>query len=146
MSHDSFEELVFALHDGELSPAERARAEAHLAECSACRAVLEGWKKSAPAFFRAPAAPPSEAFVQRVMAALPAAAPRADWREFFTFPRLALAGAGALVLVLFLRPDRPPMPVDPSAAVLHVASVLGSESPDAEEGTGPEEAVEEYFL
>ena len=44
-SHDRYKQLLMALLDGELAPAERAELETHLADCRECRAELDGFRR-----------------------------------------------------------------------------------------------------
>lgn len=73
MNHEELKESVFALHDGELADAEHRETESHLEGCAECRLTLENWKKISVALFHEEA-PVSEAFVQRVMEAIPPSA------------------------------------------------------------------------
>jgi anti-sigma factor RsiW len=160
MDHETLKDLVFALHDGELSPALRGEAEAHLAACAECRAKLEGWRRTSAAFFRPSSSLGSERFVRGVMERIEEEAERLPapsalsglLRIFSPLPRLALAGAAALAAALFLvRPAAPPPPaLNAAAEVVYVAELMEGPAESAEASAGADErigtAIEEYFL
>lgn len=118
--HEAVLELLPWHLTGTLAPADRARVEAHLAACPACRAALVEERALARAVR---SADPLDAMAERSLAALdarlarPAAArtphpaapsPRGPW----LLRGVALAQAAALVLAVtaLLRPDAPTLP------------------------------------
>lgn len=147
MNHEAMKEKVFALHDGELALEERGEVESHLAACASCRGDLAAWKESAALFFRAPSVTPSEAFVRAVMEKVEGLPVRESlfekFRDLVSPPRLVFAGAAALALSFALWPDRPR---EPGAGVRHAMEILEDPASPAAQESGPEEAVEEYFL
>jgi anti-sigma factor RsiW len=108
MTHDDLNDLAMALHDGQLSPADKALAEAHLAGCPECRRELESWKRAAIALFQGALVAPSETFVRRVMRGIEAESRPSAWARLRSLrtPRWAWAGAfaaaAAAALWLFL--------------------------------------------
>ena len=75
------------------------------------RKDLKDWKRLKRALFKAPAVEPSEAFVRRVMAALPQETAEAAW-TFVDWLTPALGFAFASLLLFYARPrvDREPFP------------------------------------
>jgi anti-sigma factor RsiW len=94
MTHPTTEDL-FALYDGELAGEAARTAAAHVTQCQACAAALDGWKRTAGAAFVRMDAPVSEVMVTRVMRSLQAAPPRAArpavWLRWLA-PALGVAG------------------------------------------------------
>ncbi len=71
MSHEEWQVLVSAYHDGEVTDAERARVEAHLAECAECQALLADCRRLGQAVHNLPWGEPSRELWPRVRAKLP---------------------------------------------------------------------------
>lgn len=63
-------EEVQAFLDGALSPAERARAEEHLASCARCSAEIDGWRNLFEGLQDLPVLTPREGFADRVVAGI----------------------------------------------------------------------------
>jgi anti-sigma factor RsiW len=103
-------ELV-AFLDEELAPEARARVEAHLADCAACRAELERLWKALGALDALPATQPGPGFEARLEAALARERKPAWWARWLRpAPALALGGAlaAALLLVVLVQGTAPP--------------------------------------
>ena len=66
MNHESVQNDVMALLDGQLDAARRPAAEAHLRDCASCRAFAEAWAE-ASALLRVPEPAPSDRFAWSVM-------------------------------------------------------------------------------
>ena len=162
MTHDDLKDLTMALHDGQLSPSDKALAETHLAGCPECRRELESWRRTAKILFRETPVAPSEMFVQRVMRGIesqdrPTALARsAAWERpsawarlrSLSGPRWAWAGAfaaAAAALWLFL-PRSPVRFV--SAEKPDIAAEMSDVSVDAigSETDGYGTTVEAYWL
>ena len=78
MKHEIIVEKLSEYRDGALSAAERLEVSRHVSDCDDCAAVLADWERLTKIFFRRsplPAPVATEAFVARVMARLPEAAP-----------------------------------------------------------------------
>jgi anti-sigma factor RsiW len=67
MEHNMIREKVLLLRDGELRASEASGLEAHLEECSSCRALYKTSGSIGPVLFDEPLPPPSEDFVSGVM-------------------------------------------------------------------------------
>jgi anti-sigma factor RsiW len=174
VTHDDLKDLTMALHDGQLSPSDKALAETHLAECPECRRELESWRRAAKTLFQETPVAPSEMFVQRVMRGIePEGRPtalarsvtalarnavreRPAWEQpsawarlrSLSGPRWAWAGAfaaAATALWLFL-PRSPIRPI--SAEKPDIAAEMSDVSVDAigSETDGYGTAVESYWL
>jgi len=99
------DELLSAYIDGQVTAAERARVEAHLADCPACAGELRALRVTVSLLQEMPPAPLPRAFT------IPASVARLAWWEVLTRSRLGLArgwgyrtlqGATALVAVLLM--------------------------------------------
>jgi anti-sigma factor RsiW len=143
------EELV-AYADGEHSDAERARVEAHVGSCLACRRELERVHKLSDLLAGLPSVEPSPGFEQRFWARL-AAAPtvaRPRWRAArIGLPALAAAAALALVSYWTVArveraapPDTRAVAAAPSVAA-PPAALARSEERRHDEGTDDEVRV-----
>jgi anti-sigma factor RsiW len=120
MEHETIVEKLSEYRDGALSAADRDAVARHLTECSDCASVLSDWERLSKAFLRrAPAPTPfqTEAFVARVTARLPGAAPApfAWLTGRWLVPAVGLSFA---VLALSFRPYASVDPVDPASALL----------------------------
>ncbi|MGC8872870.1 MAG: zf-HC2 domain-containing protein [Chloroflexia bacterium] len=95
MKHEAWRLLVSAYQDGELNPGDRARVEAHLAECTECRQVLTDYRQIGDALRHLPRREPSRELWHRVRGALPSRRPvRPLWVRL-----LPVASAAVLLLV-----------------------------------------------
>ncbi|HRY29103.1 MAG TPA: hypothetical protein P5079_03595 [Elusimicrobiota bacterium] len=159
MNHDKMKELVFAMHDGELFPADRSVAESHLASCAECRAALAEWRKTAAAMFPAEKPVASEAFVSAVMRRIETEPAAGFWgrlggfmetlRTAFSLPRLALAGAAVLAVTVFFlsRPMKTASVPMTEAEVEFVSDLMEGPLQTAENGGAAlGTTIEEYFL
>ncbi len=102
MSCEKTQELLSAYLDGDLSPAERAEVEAHLAACPECAGLLARLRTALQAFASFPEVEISPALAAR-LAAIPAAGRRRPVFRFEALFRPALqpvlaAAAGLLML------------------------------------------------
>jgi len=90
-------EVVQAFLDGALSPAERARAEEHLASCARCAAELDGWRLLFEGLQDLPVLAPRAGFADRVVAGIetPEALPWAARARVALGARLGLTPDGA---------------------------------------------------
>ena len=116
MNHEELKDKLHALHDGEISPGERAELLAHLSACSSCRSEHERWERIAGAFLRAapsPAGSETERFTARVMARIHAelseetASPWYQAGMRWMTPTLGFALAMALLLAMWPGPELP---------------------------------------
>src|SRR5438309_11641497 len=103
MTCDDALNLINAKLDGELSPDDRARLDAHVAACAACQsaadAILAQDAELRSAF--APRRRAARALAERVIAALPPS-PRRRWQFTAWLPMIASAAAGfAIAWALF---------------------------------------------
>ena len=120
MKHEQIVEALSEYRDGALSAADRETVSRHVADCADCARVLADWESLSGVFFRrspAPTAFQTEAFVARVTARLPAAAPSPlAWLTGRWFvPALSFSFA---VLALSFRPYAGLEISDPAAALL----------------------------
>jgi anti-sigma factor RsiW len=95
-NHDP--ELISLYIDGELEPAERARVEAHLASCEACRRTRDAFA-AVGARVRAAAAPADRLAARRALREILASGPEPFWRRRVAVPAPALATLVAALLV-----------------------------------------------
>lgn len=113
MSCRKIQQLIQAYVDGEVSPAERSRVEAHVDQCAACAGALRETRQLTALLAGAPERRVSDRFEHDLMAALqraePQAAPAAWWERFrlrfewrVRMPALATAGGLAAALVVSL--------------------------------------------
>ncbi len=98
MPHQPFEEWLLAAH--ELRPAEAAKLEAHLRECSACRALAAGWVEAERRLQAAPLLAPRPGFAERWQTTL--AAREIAQRRWQAWLVLGLCVSGAVVLAVIL--------------------------------------------
>lgn len=120
MEHDNIVEKLSEYRDGALSAADRGTVSRHLTECSDCEAVLADWERLSKAFLRREPAPTpfqTEAFVARVTARLPGAAPApfAWLTGRWLVPAVGLSFA---LLAVSFRPYASVEASDPAAALL----------------------------
>jgi len=106
MNHELIKEDVFALYDGQLSSARTQEIQAHLQVCSACRDLLENWKKISDLFVPAFHFEQSELFVRQVMRrvrVLSQKEERMDWGHFsrWAFPTLAMSVIGFMAVLIY---------------------------------------------
>jgi anti-sigma factor RsiW len=139
MSHDLSIETLFAYRDGELNPADCAAVRTHLAQCSACRNVLENQELIFHSF-RDALAPAG--FAERVMAQVEST-PRSPWWAPLGFRRWAWAGGLAFAGTIFLLLPRHAGPRPTSGADLTL-DLAYSSNPEEEAGFGT--GIEENFL
>lgn len=100
-------ELLSAHLDGEAAPEERARADAHLAACAACRATFEDFRTIAQASTRIEIPEIPEGLRERVMAAVaPPAPPRRAWIG----AAASVAAAGLVATAWYLQGPEAPAP------------------------------------
>ena len=97
MKHESWRLLVSAYRDGELAPEDRARVEAHLAQCPECAQVLADYRRMGEALKQLPRREPSRDLWYRVRAALPV---RRSARPFWV--RLVPVASAAMLLLVAL--------------------------------------------
>src|SRR5688572_2673837 len=93
-------------------------------------------------------ADPSEAFVQNVMRRVRQIETAPAWHRWFSFPRLALAGAGVAAFLVFVIPrgNTPVTPVEDTPAIIYTASLLDSAIDEEEAETETGSLIETYFL
>lgn len=106
MKHEDLHPDMQAFHDGELAPAARRAAEAHLAACAACRAELGGLRALDSLLRRRAAFADISGRVMASAALLrPTASPLHGW---WKLPAMALASVAvyALCVEAGLLPDR----------------------------------------
>lgn len=129
MEHEEIVQRLPELIDGELSDAEKATVEAHLAGCAACYQAMMDWRKAVRAVFAHPAPTSSastEDLVREIMARLPAARSGETWLEFPDLRWLVpVIGFSAAVLLSSFLPyaqgrstAADPVLADPNARVL----------------------------
>ena len=78
MKHEHIVEALSEYRDGALGAADRKAVSAHVSGCADCSTLLADWESLSKAFLRRPPSPTlfkTEAFVARVTARLPGAAP-----------------------------------------------------------------------
>ena len=133
MSVHHLGDVISALLDGELAPAARAAAEAHLAECSACAAEYEQTAAVRSAVRALPPVDPPFGLIERMLLAeTPAAAPRGRR------PPLWLAGAAAAVsLVVVAVVPRDNHTVQPPVATFVDAHAAATPGADPVSGLAP---------
>lgn len=91
------------LHDGELSPAERARFESHRAHCSECRRSAREFEESLSLFRSARSRPPNADLAARILRKVQAGPRRpAPFGVFFGIDPRWAAAAATVVFGLFL--------------------------------------------
>ena len=138
MEHEKIVEWLSEYRDGALGAADREAVSLHLTECAGCAAVLADWERLSRVFLRRPPAPTpfqTEAFVARVTARLPAAAPA--WLARLTGRWLVPAlGMSFAALALSFRPYAGLEISDPAAALLAGADRGASFALPAPESAG----------
>lgn len=138
MEHEKIVERLSEYRDGALDSSEREAIALHLAGCAECSAVLADWDGLAKVFFRRPPAPTpfqTEAFVARVTARLPAAAPAPlSWPTGRWL--LPAMGLGFAALALSFRPYASLEVSDPAVALLSGADRAAGISAAAPETSG----------
>ena len=131
-----------AYYDGELPPAERAEAEAHLKSCADCRRELTRWREIARTLLEPALVRPSDRFVAAVMGDVDAlerpVVERAAWLPGWLVPAFALA---ASALVFYFSLPSSPLNFDSEAMLLsgnetQLAMVLGEQPPGPDEVLG----------
>jgi anti-sigma factor RsiW len=104
MEHKELEDKILLLRDGRLSREETRLAEAHLADCAECRALLADAEKIK--LFAAPLPPASDRFVLSVMSKISKAETESPLNRFMSLllnwwvPVLTVELAFALLLFL----------------------------------------------
>lgn len=100
-THDIWTDRLSDYADGELSPAEQAEVDAHLAACGECRAIAGELRRVAAQARSLADAPPDRDLWQGIAARIGAASPgdRGASRRFsFTLPQLIAASLALMVL------------------------------------------------
>ena len=123
MACDVYRGQLIEYLDGELAVEMRPELEAHLDQCSGCRAELRDLRETLTLVARIPAPEPSEAFWQQYLREIRQKAERVPWwtsalRHWFAplglRPIPAVAVAAVLVLAAVVTwhtlPERPPTP------------------------------------
>lgn len=133
MEHEKIIEALSEYRDGALSAAGRESVSRHLSGCAECSSVLSDWERLSKAFLRRPPAPTpfqTEAFVARVTARLPDAAPGplAWLTGRWLVPALGLSFAA---LAFSFRPYAGQDLSDPAAALLADAGRGASVAPES---------------
>jgi hypothetical protein len=93
-------ETLSRRHDGELSPAERAAFEAHLAECEECREATAAFERSLAAFRTAPEAPVPPDLPARILRKIRAQSP--SRRPFGVMFGIDIRWAGVFLAALLV--------------------------------------------
>jgi len=123
MACDVYRGQLIEYLDGELAVEMRPELEAHLDQCSGCRAELRDLRETLTLIARIPAPEPSEAFWQQYLREIRQKAERVPWwtsalRHWFAtlvlrpIPAVAVAAVLVLAAVVTWRtlPERPPTP------------------------------------
>ncbi len=113
MKHEDWRLLVSAYCDGEVTPEERMRVEAHLAECAECVQALESYRRLGRAIRALPQGTPSRTLWVRVQEGLARPA-RPLWWRLLPAASVAAVLLMAVVVGLLLRPA-PSGPAAPRA-------------------------------
>ncbi|MBL0059082.1 MAG: zf-HC2 domain-containing protein [Elusimicrobia bacterium] len=139
MTHDLPIETLFAYRDGEMNPVQSAAVRTHLAQCPACRDVLE---KQELIFLPFRDVPAPAGFAERVMAQVENPE-RSSWRAPLGLRPWAWAGGLAFAGALFLALPRSSGPRPTTGADLSM-DLTYSGNPEEEAGFGTE--IEASFL
>ena len=129
-------ELLSGSIDGENTPEEERRLQAHLAECPACRALLEAYRAVDAAMVLPDVEPPAS-LCDGVMAAVAREPRRRGHRRWFRYGAAAAAAALLLVVGLTYLPGLPAETTDPTARVATVETADAASNAVAAE---PEDA------
>jgi len=121
MEHNDPEQISLYV-DGELGDADRARLEAHLAACEACRRTRDAFA-AVGARVRAGAAPADRLAARRALREILAGGPDPLWRRRVAVPAPALAAlvmalAVAVVLLVAGRRETAPATAPPAPAII----------------------------
>ena len=126
---DTEKKLVGYL-DGKLTMAERRQCEAHLATCTACRELAEGFRSVWGVLDELPAIAPSPAFDNRVRARVRQEPRRAGfWSWIVPSPRMAFAATALLIASIWLSSVQPGR-----LAVTHAPAGAAIQSTEADFG------------
>jgi anti-sigma factor RsiW len=127
MEHDKIADRLSEYRDGALDAADRQAVSAHLSGCADCSTLLADWELLSKAFLRRPPSPTvfqTEAFVARVAARLPGAAPAP--LAWLTGRWLVPAiGLSFTMLAFSFRPYPGQEVSDPSSALLFASADRG---------------------
>lgn len=127
MNHETCNDELMLLFDGELPPDRRAAVESHLASCAGCRATARDWETTRSAF-RVVETAPNERFVRTVMARVEAArAPALPLRE--TLARWLSPVAAGLAFAGYLAVVAAPQVEAPSATDAVLLSEVQNQLP-----------------
>lgn len=122
-THDSISNRLSEYIDGELSPAEQATIERHLASCGECRAVVADLRTIVTAARRLPDVSPERELWDGVSQRMDVARvvgfrARVRRRFSFTVPQLAAAGIAIMLasggVVYLMRPEPPAVAANPA--------------------------------
>ena len=160
--HDEYVDLISAAMDGTLSPADRAKLEAHLAGCPDCQALYDDLVDIQQTLQALPSAGAPAGLTDRVMAAVRAdnvtpitvKKPAFQWKRWAATAAilaLILAGAGGLGLLSGREVMGPPTgetptpeAIDPAMARTLPVPTQGETAPIAVPSLSPEEAPASY--
>jgi len=141
--HERVAEMLSAYIDGELPPAQKARVEAHLAECEECAQNLHTLRQTVSLLGQLPAMKAPRSFVIREAQVAPRR--RAGLRWTWAYP--ALQGATVLAFLLFVVVFAGDVALTHFAPAMGGAPLAAYRSPATEElemqWVAPEKAVEE---
>jgi hypothetical protein len=110
MKHEDWQQLVSAYCDGEVTPEERARVEAHLAECAECAEALAAYRRLGQAIRALPQGTPSRTLWFRIQEGLARPA-RPLWWRLLPVASAAVVLLVAVVAGFLLRPPSGPAPL-----------------------------------
>jgi anti-sigma factor RsiW len=137
------DEVLSAYLDGELTPAERADADAHLAGCSFCQAELEDERAVRDSVRGLPAVDPPVGFYERILRDGPAAGePPAKRRIRFGLANIVATAAAWLLVLAVANFNSKGGSVDPAPA--HYVAAHASVLPGLVGGRAPEETARSY--
>ncbi len=146
MDHKTMQNLIYALHDGELDPLQAQQAQAHLKSCGQCQNLLMAWKNTSQIFAQPENL--SQVFVQNVMNQVkelplpPLEKP--FWSGiwiYFSARNLALASAFVLMLAVVFK-LKPQPKIESGLEIQYMAELFESREEVETETT----LVENYFL
>ncbi len=112
MTCEQVSELLTAHLDGELSPAEQAAVETHLAGCPSCQARADALRTAIGALATLPALEPSAGFEARVLSAL--GKPRANRPHWARRVAVVVVSCGAVAAAVLVALPGKQLPGSPS--------------------------------